>query len=242
MLALTFFCLPEVYAPVLLKRKAISLRNSTGDQRWWHPQESERIRPSNILNKYFGRPLRMLTTEPMVTCIAFYASYVYGILYLTLAVFPIVFREQRGYSLLISTLPFLGLFVGVLCAVGINLANQVFYVKAVAKNKGRAVPEARLSPMLVGGVLFTTGLFWVSTVESTIDMYLLLTCCSLAGQQLPNIIGRCQSLRQVSLTAWSHSGSMANDPRLHRSGLQHYFPAMSQLLGGFLRMYFLQSS
>jgi hypothetical protein len=79
---------------------------------------------------------------------------------LTLEVFPIVFRENRGYGLVVSTLPFLGLFVGVCCAVGINLANQAQYAKAMAKNGGNAVPEARLPPMIVGGVLFTTGLFW----------------------------------------------------------------------------------
>lgn len=160
MVAVAFFFLPEVYHPVLLKRKAKQLRNETGDTRYWHPHEAERIKPSNILTKYFSRPLRMLTTEPMVTCIAIYASFVYGILYLTLEVFPIVFREMRGYSPVVSTLPFLGLFVGVLCAVGINLGNQSHYARAMARNHGRAVPEARLPPMLVGGVLFTTGLFW----------------------------------------------------------------------------------
>ncbi|KAI5358126.1 putative major facilitator superfamily, MFS transporter superfamily [Septoria linicola] len=160
MVAITFFCLPELYAPVILKRKAARLRKQTGDQRHWHPHEAERMTPSNILTKYFSRPIRMLVTEPMVTCIACYASYVYGILYMTLEVFPIVFRQQRGYGLVVSTLPFLGLFVGVLCAVGINLANQSYYSKAVAKNSGRAAPEARLPPMLVGGFLFSAGLFW----------------------------------------------------------------------------------
>ncbi|CAK4033850.1 MFS general substrate transporter [Lecanosticta acicola] len=160
MFAMTFFTLPELYGPVLLKRKAKRLRRETGDPRYWHPHEAERMNPSNIVTKYFSRPIRMLVTEPMVTAVAIYASFVYGILYLTLEVFPIVFRDMRGFGPVVSTLPFLGLFVGVLCAVAINLANQSFYAKAVAKNKGRAVPEARLPPMVVGGFLFTAGLFW----------------------------------------------------------------------------------
>ncbi|EME85425.1 uncharacterized protein MYCFIDRAFT_186050 [Pseudocercospora fijiensis CIRAD86] len=160
MVALTFFTLPELYSPVLLKRKARRVRKETGDDRFWHPHESEKMKPSNILTKYFSRPIRMLVTEPMVTCIAAYASFVYGILYMTLEVFPIVFREERGYSTVVSTLPFLALFVGVLCAVGINLANQSFYAKAMAKNNGNAAPEARLPPIFIGGFLFTTGLFW----------------------------------------------------------------------------------
>lgn len=161
MVVLAFFLLPELYGPVLLKHKAKKMRKSTGDNRYWHPQEDERMRPKNILTKYFARPIRMLTTEPMVTCIAVYASFVYGILYMTLEVFPIIFREIRGWGLVVSTLPFLSLFVGVLFAVGINLANQSYYGKAMAKNGGRAAPEARLPPMLVGGVLFSTGLFWL---------------------------------------------------------------------------------
>lgn len=102
----------------------------------------------------------MFYTEPMLTCVAIYASFVYGLLFLTLEVFPIVFREQRHYGLVISTLPFLGLFIGVACAIFVNLANQPLYLRAVAKNKGRSVPEARLPPMIIGGVLFSTGLFW----------------------------------------------------------------------------------
>lgn len=161
MVLLTYFFLPELYAPVILKRKAATMRKDNNEQRFWHPHEDERISPTNAVSKYFSRPLRMLITEPMVTCIAFYASFVYGVMYAMLAFMPIVFQEERGYGTVVSTLPFLGLFVGVLCAVGINLANQSYYAKAMAKNKGRAVPEARLPPMLVGGILLSAGMFWV---------------------------------------------------------------------------------
>jgi len=102
----------------------------------------------------------MLLTEPIITCIAIYASFVYGLLFFQLESFSFVFYQERGYSLVVSTLPFLGLFVGVLCALTINFANQAFYRKAVANNRGRAVPEARLPPMLIGGIFFSAGMFW----------------------------------------------------------------------------------
>lgn len=152
--------LPELYGPVLLKRKAQRLRRETGDERWYHPHEDVRPNPREIVTKHFTRPIKMLTTEPMVTCIALYASFVYALLYLTLEVFPIVFLEERGWGTVVSTLPFLGLFVGVVAAVGINLGNQPHYRKAVKKAGGKPVPEARLPPMAIGGVLFTAGLFW----------------------------------------------------------------------------------
>lgn len=96
----------------------------------------------------------------MVTCIAVYASFVYGLLFFQLESFPVVFGLMRKYSTVVSTLPFLGLFTGVTLALTINFANQPLYAKAMARNHGRAVPEARLPPMLVGGVLFSAGIFW----------------------------------------------------------------------------------
>jgi hypothetical protein len=102
----------------------------------------------------------MLTTEPMVTCICLYLSFIYGVLFMMLEVYPIVFREQRQYGPVVSTLPYLGIFIGVLMAVLINLLNNPFYIKAVQKNKGRPVPEARLPPMALGGFLLCSGMFW----------------------------------------------------------------------------------
>lgn len=81
-------------------------------------------------------------------------------LYMTLEVFPIVFEQERGWSLVVSTLPFLGLFVGVLGALVINLTNQKRYARIVEENGGGPQPEARLAPMIIGGVLFAAGLFW----------------------------------------------------------------------------------
>ncbi len=159
---LAFFAFPEVFPPVILKRKAKRLRKETGDERYWHPHESQKITLKNIVTKHLSRPLKMLFTEPMVTCIAIYASFVYGLLYMTLEMFPIVYSQERHWGLVLSSLPFLGLMVGVMAAVGINLQNQPQYRRAVEKNKGRAVPEARLPPMVTGGWLFVIGLFWFS--------------------------------------------------------------------------------
>ena len=158
--ALTVVCLPEMYSPVLLKRRAASLRKSTGNSAYWHPHENVKLDPRSIVTKQLARPLRMLFTEPMVICICLYASFVYALLYLTLEVFPIVFAQHRHWGLVVSTLPFLGLFVGVLSSILINLANQPRYMRIVDQNGGRPVPEARLPPMLIGGLLFAIGLWW----------------------------------------------------------------------------------
>lgn len=158
--ALAYFCLPELYAPVLLKWKAQRLRAETGNMDLYHPHEKIKLDFKSILTKQLARPLRFLFTEPIVTCIALYASFVYALLYLTLEVFPIVFSEIRGWGPVVSTLPFLALFVGVIFAVMINIGNQPYYIRKCEEANGKPVPEARLPPMMIGGFLFTTGLWW----------------------------------------------------------------------------------
>jgi hypothetical protein len=55
---IAFFTMPETYGPVLLDHKAKELRKSTGEQRWWHPHEDERISVDNVITKHLSRPLR----------------------------------------------------------------------------------------------------------------------------------------------------------------------------------------
>jgi MFS family permease len=59
---LTFFCLPEVYPLVLLKRKAQQLRKSTNNPRYHHPHEHLKLDLRSIFTKYLSRPFRMLFT------------------------------------------------------------------------------------------------------------------------------------------------------------------------------------
>lgn len=160
-----FVGLPETYAPVLLARRAAALRAATGDGRHWHPHEMEggggRITLENMVTKHLSRPLRMFATEPIVACVALYASFVYGLMFLALEVYPIVFRDHRHMGPIAANLPFLALFVGALVAMAINLANQPLYMRALARQgNGRAVPEARLPPIILGGALFSIGFFW----------------------------------------------------------------------------------
>ena len=70
---LAIFCLPEMYGPYLLKKRAVRLRKETGDP-YHHPHEEVKVDFKSIVTKHLTRPIRMLITEPMVTCIAIYAS------------------------------------------------------------------------------------------------------------------------------------------------------------------------
>jgi MFS family permease len=167
--AVCFFCLPESYSPVLLVRRAKKLR-AEGDVNCYHPHEQLKLDFKTIITKHFTRPLLMLATEPTVTCVAFYASFVYGILYLTLEVFPICFQEIREMHPVKASLPFLGLFIGVLSAVFINLANQPRYRRISAAAGGKPVPEARFAPVAFAGFIFVAGLFWFGWTAGDINV------------------------------------------------------------------------
>lgn len=70
--------------------------------------------------KNIARPLRILFTEPIVLLITIYMSFLYGLLYLSLTAYGIVFNQIYGFSLGVSGLPYFGLIVG----VGIVSKNQ----------------------------------------------------------------------------------------------------------------------
>ena len=150
--------LDESYAPVLLVYKARRLRFTSGNWALHARHEEWDVTFRELGNKYLIRPFQLLTT-PICFLVALYASFVYGILYLCLAAFPIVFQEVRGWNQVVGALPFLALLIGVLFGAAINLLNQRFYIARFKANNNFPVPEARLPPMMLGSVVFAGGLF-----------------------------------------------------------------------------------
>lgn len=92
---------------------------------------------------------------------------VYSIVYLNLGAFPILFQEVRGWDKITSSLPFLALMVGIAIGGVCNFMSQKFYLRKVSENDGRAVPEARLPPMMMGSVSLTVGLFLIGNCAHT---------------------------------------------------------------------------
>lgn len=208
--AMAWFFLPETYEPVLLARKAKHLRHDD-NEKVYHPHEDQKLTLKDIVTKHFSRPLKMLCTEPIVTFVAFYASFVYAILYLTLEVFPIVFEQNRGYPLLISSLPFLGLFIGVLIAAGINLGSQPYYARKLEAAHARAVPEARLPAMYIGAILFPIGLFWFGwTAAPRYHWILPVIAAAFIGAGFSCIFQQCINVLVDSYGLYAASAVSAN--------------------------------
>ena len=168
-----------ILAPFLgpsLSRRAAKLSTATGKAYVSRLERPDRIddavpaltRPQpSAREKFRGalqRPCVLLSMEPIVLLSSLYIAIIYGTLYMLFDAFPIVFVRHRGWSVGISGLAFLGVTVGLFCAVVIfGVFNRLHYGAVVQRcaREGRAAPpEARLPPGILGSVLLPVGLFW----------------------------------------------------------------------------------
>jgi MFS transporter, DHA1 family, multidrug resistance protein len=157
---LDFFFLEETYPPVILISKAAELRRRTKNWGIHAKQEEIEIDFRELVTKNFSRPMRLLFTEPIVLLLSIYMAFIYGLLYLFLTAYPIVFQQIHGMSGGVGGLPYFGMIIGMICA-GIYIAlTQPSYNKKLAANNGIPVPEWRIPPIIVGGLSFAGGLFW----------------------------------------------------------------------------------
>lgn len=164
-LILDIVLLDESFPPVLLQYKAQRLRHESGNWALHASHEEWDVSLRELGRKYLLRPFQILV-NPICFLVAIYASFVYGILYANLSSFPIAYQEVRGWGPVVGALPFLAITVGIFIGAVANILNNKYYFRAVEKNGGRPVPEARLPPMMIGGIVFAAGLFifgWTSS-------------------------------------------------------------------------------
>lgn len=78
----------------------------------------------------------------------------------------VVFEGGHGFNPGESGLSFLGLVVGMVCSVAyiIFYVNPA-YIRTADKTEGRAPPEARLPPSIIGAVLLVVGLAWFAATD-----------------------------------------------------------------------------
>lgn len=152
--------LEETYPPVVLVQKASELRRRTKNWGIHAKQEEIEVDFRELITKNFSRPLRLLVTEPIVLLLSIYMAFIYGLLYLFLTAYPIVFQEIHQMNQGVGGLPYFGMVFGMLCAGGYIVSTQGSYNKKLAANNGVPIPEWRLPPVVIGGVFFAGGLFW----------------------------------------------------------------------------------
>jgi DHA1 family multidrug resistance protein-like MFS transporter len=152
--------LDETYAPVILVRKAATLRRQTRNWGIHAKQDEVEVDFNELIRNNFARPIMMLVTEPILLLISLYISFIYGLIYALLGAYPVVFQGVYGMNMGVGGLAFVGLILGELFGGIFILLIQGSYARKLVANGDQPIPEWRLSPAIVGAVAFSGGLFW----------------------------------------------------------------------------------
>lgn len=160
---LIYFTLAETYAPRILQRKAERLRAETGNERLHTAYETGDRRLRTVLRQALVRVFVFLGTQPIVQFLALYMALVYGMIYLMLATYPLVWTNIYHESTGIGGLNYISLMVGL--TIGAQVAGQLIdwiygYLKRRSPTGGQPefrVPVLFLSTALVAGGLFMYG-------------------------------------------------------------------------------------
>src|ERR1700742_4272650 len=133
---LDFFLLEKTYPPGILVSKAAELRRRTKNWGIHAKQEEIEIDFRELITKNFSRPMRLLFTEPIVLLISLYLAFVYGLLYLFLTAYPLVFQGVHGMTPGVGGLPYFGMIAGMLLAGVFIALTQPWYNRKLAANDG----------------------------------------------------------------------------------------------------------
>lgn len=152
--------LEETYPPIILVSKAAELRRRTKNWGIHAKQEEIEIDFRELVTKNFSRPARLLFTEPLIALVSIHLAFVYGLLYLSLTAYPLVFQGVYGMSPGIGGLTYFGMITGMLLAGVFITLTQPSYNRKLLANNGVPVPEWRLPPAIIGSVAFGCGLLW----------------------------------------------------------------------------------
>lgn len=106
------------------------------------------------------RPFILLGTQPIVIVLACYMAYLYGLMYLMLSTFPILWTERYHQSVGIGSLNFISMGVGFFLGTQITAPiNDRLYRRLKKRNNGVGRPEFRVPLMVPGSLLVPIGLF-----------------------------------------------------------------------------------
>ncbi|GAA5867838.1 hypothetical protein JCM3774_005876 [Rhodotorula dairenensis] len=158
--------LVETYAPTLLQWRAKRLRKETGDESIMTEQERMKRPLSEIAHETLLRPIVMLTTEPIMMCMAGYLSLIYGLLYAFFFAYPIVFLAH-GFNAGEVGLTFMSIMIGITIVVVLACPVQERYYRRRVAECGGGIPppEARLPLMMVGATVLPISLFIFSATS-----------------------------------------------------------------------------
>lgn len=156
-----FVYFKESYAPYILHKKAKKLRQQTGNEGLRAPGEDDlHMPPYKKISKTVWRAFGMLFNQPIVQVMALYMAFSYGVLYLMLATYPMLWATQYGEKPGIAGLNYISLGIGFFIGAPVcGKASDTVYkkLKEKAPNK-QGQPEFRMPLVIATSFLVPIGL------------------------------------------------------------------------------------
>ncbi|KAF3024751.1 hypothetical protein E8E14_005080 [Neopestalotiopsis sp. 37M] len=160
LIPVAIFGMKETYAPVILRRKLDKLHKETGNDALHIPSD-DNITLKERFKVAIVRPLKLLVLVPVISLMALYVAVEYGIMYLLMTTFSIVYEGQYGFSTGTSGLSYLPIGIGMLIGVAVfgKLSDHLVRQNQAKGNQHRA--EIRLAPLFTipCGIAIPAGLF-----------------------------------------------------------------------------------
>lgn len=150
---------------VLLNRKTLRLRGELQRPELQNVMNASKpaaaLTPKAILLGGLTRPLKMLTTSPIVLLCSLYMSFLFGLLFLLFTTLTPVFVQTYGWAPEMTGLAYLGIGVGNFLGIGIVAkTSDAAIIKLAKRNKGVYEPEMRLPLCVFFGSLIPVSFFW----------------------------------------------------------------------------------
>ena len=152
----------ETFPPILLGRRAERLRNETGNRKLRTKWERADRTFTKIAQAGLARPFILLATQPILQCLALYIAYIFGLVYLALTTFPVLWTDRYHESISISGLNYLALAFGYIIGTQTctRLIDRLYKLLKETRGKGIGQPEYRLPLLLPGALMVPAGLVW----------------------------------------------------------------------------------
>lgn len=154
------FTIPETHPATVLTNKARRIRRLKipGYENVQSPYEASGQTLTGIFKIALTRPWIILF-DPISLLVALYISVTYCLLYMLFTIYPIVFRQKRGWNSGVSELPLIGTVVGAAIGGFIVFLNSRKQARKIARGEPTK-PEDRLPLAQLGGIGFTVTMFW----------------------------------------------------------------------------------
>ena len=150
----------ETYPRAVLYQKAKRLRRETGNEHLQTEWERAAVPLGETLRSAFKRPMKLISTQPIVQFCAVYMAFLYGLMYLVLSTFPRLWTNQYHEPVHIGGLNYISAGLGFSVAAQFNArVSDRIYHRLKSKNDGVGKPEFRIPVMFVSSMLVPIGIF-----------------------------------------------------------------------------------